>query len=702
MQEAFELIPVLSTVMLIACGILAFLMLNIYKHRDQPGGIYMLLLLMGLFCWCFFQALELISNSEALKILLSQLSYVGVAFVAPLFLLFVYHYVYQIEERKSSWGRWIFIESIIVLILAFTNDWHGWVWTGFTPILSENVMILLYHHGPATFIHVYFSYSFLLIALIMLIRHCFLQQFIHKKRTLLMIVALLLPWVGNVLYVYQLTPLKGIDFSPIALTLTALIFVLVFTRYQFFEIKPIALNWLFKSMREGVLVFNQQNQLMLANQQAKQWAGLNRHSYGISIDCFRCFEYKLKDILPNEFDTSNIIEHHEESGRKWYKIEKTPLTNSHNFLIGYLVILRDITESKSQEEKLKKMQLRQQALLDSLPFIAWLKDVDGNYLAVNKKYQEEANLPFHQIIGKKDPDIWPEALAKQYVKNDDQVMQSKNPQLVEEKLETDKGVFWVETYKAPMLNDQGNVEGTTGFARDITEQKNLELAKNEFISMVSHEMRTPLTSIINSMKMMLDKELGPLNEKQKEVVNIGQRNASRLARFINDVLDFEKIKKSGLVLNFTNENFAEVIHEAVEMLQPLLKKDVEIKVTLAEDLPMIEMDREKMLRVMINLINNALKFTEKGAIAISACFNHEEDTVLVSVKDTGIGIKKEDLQKIFATFVQVSPASYRKPESSGLGLSICQEIILKHTGKIWVQSQLGEGSTFFFKIPRKQ
>ena len=242
-----------------------------------------------------------------------------------------------------------------------------------------------------------------------------------------------------------------------------------------------------------------------------------------------------------------------------------------------------------------------------------------------------------------------------------------------------------------------------GSFRDITERKKMEDAlkealktKSAFTAMVSHELRTPLAAIKEGVAVVLDKVTGKINEEQAKYLSIAKNNVDRLDRLITSVLDFQKLESGKMEFKMENNNINEVVKEVHNAMMLVAKKrGLSFELELSDNLPQVKFDRDKIIEVLTNLINNAFKFTEKGGIAIST--SSGDGLIQVMIKDTGIGIKEEDLPKLFLEFFQL----HRKPGSTGLGLSICREIIERHKGKIWGESEFGKGSAFYFTLPIK-
>ncbi len=241
--------------------------------------------------------------------------------------------------------------------------------------------------------------------------------------------------------------------------------------------------------------------------------------------------------------------------------------------------------------------------------------------------------------------------------------------------------------------------------RDITERKKAEeklketmAMKSQFISMVSHELRTPLTAIKEGIALVVDGLAGEINEEQKELLDISKKNVNRLARLINDVLDFQKIESGKMTFNMKSGDINTTAKEVYDtMSSSAMNIGVELLLKLNDNLPKARFDSDKITQVLTNLVSNAMKFTEKGTITIEA--SKRNGAIQVSVSDTGHGIKEKDLPRVFDRFEQLATNGERKTGGTGLGLAISKEIIERHDGKIWVESEFGKGSKFTFTLP---
>jgi signal transduction histidine kinase/DNA-binding response OmpR family regulator len=232
--------------------------------------------------------------------------------------------------------------------------------------------------------------------------------------------------------------------------------------------------------------------------------------------------------------------------------------------------------------------------------------------------------------------------------------------------------------------------------------KELDRLKSEFVAVVSHEVRTPLTSIKGSLELLGDDRFHKLPAPQRELLGICQANTERLISLINDILDFSKLESSRLSLNLEQMDVGRVLIEAVENIRNLAAmKGVTLDVRIDPNTGAVDADPMRVGQVATNLIGNAIKFSpEKGRIEVFA--SGDSGMVTVSVKDYGRGIAPRDISRLFQRFAQLDSSTTRKAGGTGLGLVISKGIVEQHGGKIWVESALGEGSTFCFSLPRKR
>ncbi|GAA6615770.1 response regulator [Scytonema sp. NUACC26] len=259
----------------------------------------------------------------------------------------------------------------------------------------------------------------------------------------------------------------------------------------------------------------------------------------------------------------------------------------------------------------------------------------------------------------------------------------------------------------------------TVYLQDVSDRKQVEKMKDEFVSVVSHELRTPLTSIHGSLGMLASNLIKPDSEQGKRLLQIAVDSTERLVRLINDVLDIERIESGKVKMEKQTCNIAELLEEAVNVIQPLADK-AEVSLSVSSIDLNVWADVDRIVQTLTNLLSNAIKFSTPGStVWLSAEMGNEDremgnghressngeilspssPQVLFTVRDTGRGIPSDKLESIFERFQQVDSSDSRNHEGTGLGLAICRSIVQQHGGRIWVESTLGEGSYFYFTLP---
>ncbi|MBM4428691.1 MAG: PAS domain S-box protein, partial [Chloroflexi bacterium] len=382
-----------------------------------------------------------------------------------------------------------------------------------------------------------------------------------------------------------------------------------------------------------------------------------------------------------------------------------------NRLAGIIGAVQDITEQKHSDILLKETLLRQNAILNNIPDMAWLKDLDSRYIAVNEQFSKMCGFKIEEIIGKKDHDIWQKEFADHYRQDDLEVIHSGTRKEIEEILQDHDGrQIWIETTKTPIRNSQGEVTGTIGIARDITERKTAELererliteleAKNaeleRFTYTVSHDLKAPLVTITGFLSY-LDKDAreGKFDKFQRDLERI-QQAAQKMHNLLSDLLELSRI---GRIINEPVEiPFREIVREAIAAVEGQLKARG-VNVEYEDEAVTIYGDRIRLTEVLQNLLDNAVKFMgnqPEPRIRIGSSMD-ENNHPSFYVQDNGIGMDPQFSERIFGLFNKLDPNT----QGSGVGLSIVKRIIEVHNGNIWVESQPGKGSTFYFNLKER-
>ncbi|MRR39108.1 histidine kinase, partial [bacterium] len=255
-----------------------------------------------------------------------------------------------------------------------------------------------------------------------------------------------------------------------------------------------------------------------------------------------------------------------------------------------------------------------------------------------------------------------------------------------------------ELQKAHVELEQRVLERTAELVAANRRLQELDRLKSQFLATMSHELRTPLNSIIGFTGILRQGFAGPVNDEQKKQLDMAHNSAKHLLSLINDILDLSRIEAGRVAIEHEPFSFTGVVNEVVEGLKPMAgQKGIEILTDLPDRAIEMRGDRKRWFQVLLNLVNNALKFTEKGEVRITA--GVEDRTLKISVADTGIGIRAENLPKLFEAFRQVDGSARRVYEGTGLGLYLCRTLLRMMGGEIAVESEFGNGSRFTFTVP---
>lgn len=368
----------------------------------------------------------------------------------------------------------------------------------------------------------------------------------------------------------------------------------------------------------------------------------------------------------------------------------------------------DISERKYAEKILREREAYLRTIIDHMPVDFFAIDNDYRYTMQSPT----SKLAIGDVIGERADDIGvPEHLRESWVLELRRVFEGETSRR-EYDVRTTTGEVRTYLSNVAPVYVQGCIIAAIGTSLDITERKqaalDLQLAKERaeesdrvksaFLATMSHELRTPLNSIIGFTGILLQELAGPVNEEQAKQLSMVQTSARHLLELINDILDISKIEAGQLDVISESFDVGALVRDVVETARPSAEqKKLELHLNVEANIGEIQSDRRRVGQILMNLISNAIKFTDRGFVSVE-CFR-ADDKIVMAVEDTGIGLTKGDLSRLFVPFQQVDSGLTRKYEGTGLGLSICKRLSAKLGGTISVESEPGRGSTFTVRLP---
>ena len=419
----------------------------------------------------------------------------------------------------------------------------------------------------------------------------------------------------------------------------------------------------------------------------------------------------------------------------WFENTIAPIIETDGSIKIVALFSRDITERKNSEKALLESESKYRELVENSNSIIFHWNRRGEITFMNEFGQKffgysEAEILGRNVVGTIVPET--ESTGRDLPPLMEEICRDpfKFERNINENMRSNGEHVWIDWTNKMVLNDQGELIQILSIGSDITDRKRAEEAlqkaygeleqhvrertadltsanerlleldrlKSEFLATMSHELRTPLNSIIGFTGILRQGFAGPVNEEQYKQLDMAYNSAKHLLSLINDLLDISGIEAGKLELEHKSFNFVDIVTEVVDNLKPrILQKRLNLVTDLHSQAINMVGDRKRCLQVLLNLVNNAVKFTDIGEIKIATSI--EGKTLRVCVSDTGIGIKPENIRMLFEAFRQVDGSAKRIYEGTGLGLYLCRTLLSLMGGKISVESEFGKGSSFTFTVP---
>lgn len=672
--------------------------------------------MLGVTIWAFAYSFELAMTDLDSIMFWIRLEYIGISLIPALWVIFILQFTGNEQYLNGKTIALIYLLPVITLLLVWTNHWHYLHYDRYEMVMIDGLYLLSFEPGAWYIIHTIIFYCFMVLGFILLILKYRRERSIFKKQILIVIFGASIPWITNVLYLFDFNPFEHLDLTPFAFIFTGIIISFGLLRFKLFEVLPFAREKIIEEMAEGIVILDTIYHVIDSNPAFRNTFNTTEMEL-MGKPVFTIFpdDNLLKNLEKQE---PVLFEYKQELIDREILFEVTikPILVKKGEVNGYFVVFRDITDAKRAQEELTYAK----ELLEETGRLArvggWHLDLESDELVwttmtksifeVDQDYKPDLDSAINFYYDEKSRKEVAQALENSIRKNESFSLELP--------IETAKGnKKWVIAIGNPIFKGKKCIK-LHGSVQDITEKKRTESrllrakkmaetanqAKSEFLANMSHEIRTPLNGIIGFSELLIQSDL---KEDQKRYMDIVFQSANSLLEILNDILDLSKIEAGRMELDPVSTDIHKLAEKCIDILRfQAENKKLSISYTIDDEVPKyLILDELRVRQVLINLLGNSIKFTNDGEIELiikKIKRGNKRDLIRFNVRDTGIGISKSNLKRIFQAFSQEDNSITRKYGGTGLGLTISNRILQLMRSKLTVNSAVGEGSTFSFDL----
>jgi PAS domain S-box-containing protein len=687
-----------------------------WQNRRTLGAPPLAALLLILFQWGLSYTLQLAATDLHIKILWSNITFVGVAATPIAWLIFTLEYTGRKTWVNTRRLVLLSILPVITILIIFTNESHG-LFRSSPRLAAEGGFILLQtENGPWFWVHAAYSYILIIIGLILVIRALLRWPAAYRGQMIWILLATLTPFIANVITIFQLLPIL-IDLTPFAFTVTGIGMAYALFRHRLLDIAPLARDVVIDGMKDGMIVLDANRRIVDINPTAKKLLGISEDS-GLIGRPIREVLSRWPHLIQNYrdvYEAEDEITFGEGESQRWFELNLSTLRDESQSIIGQVITIRNITRRKRAEMLLLENEARFRQMVEYANDLIYRVDINGCISYANPAVLRVLGYKEQDVLGKHYLELAVPELRHKIKRTYERQLLGKTPITYQEfpALATDGREIWFGQ-NVQLIFEGEKIVGFQALARDITTIKEaqdaLRLARDQaleasrakslLLSKVSHELRTPLGGILGYGELLRDNTFGELSAGQKKAVLQIVESANYLTNMVNELLDEAQLSANTATLHekpFSPAALILQVSSAMEMLAA--KKGLQFKILVDGDIPVeIVGDERRLRQIMINLMGNAIKFTREGVVSVHLLRPTEEHWA-IRVQDTGMGIPGEAHGYIFEAFRQVDSAITRDNRGIGLGLSITKQLVELMNGRIILESEPGKGSTFTIILP---
>jgi PAS domain S-box-containing protein len=700
-----------SLISLILALVGAYLACMVYSRRPAPGARPFTWFIVAVSIWIILRFLQSGAEVYTTKIGMAVMMYWFIAAAAIFWVAFTLDY-----SGKSLWKRPKFyiyaflIPAISLLLLLLASLWEGLEFFRITPSYDQSGQLLLWRKGFLFWLQ--FVYLLVLMAAgnIILWRHLRRTQSVLFKQITILIVAMAVPIIAMVLFSIGLGYYKGLDVVPFSLIFAIGVFVWIFFRYRFIELVPAARGALIESLPDGVIILDNQATIV----------DLNPTSRKLLIAADKpAIGRKLNDVWPQLDLLSSSLKSNQRAempvGGIYLDVSRTAFQDRKGSTVGNLLILRDVTERRRNEQTIKDSEIRYSTLVEQSNELVFIMQ-KGVISFANSRIKEILGFEIQEVIGKPLEFLVADADKALVLKRHENRQSNKaEPKIYEILMRCKNEKLRIVEFSVGQIVFGGQPADIVT-VRDITErkqtQKQLEDLYNQekvlrsnlqdeiekrskYTRALVHELNTPLTSILASGELLESEVEGKLLSAL--VKNI-RRASFNLKQRIDELIELARGEVGMLKINAMPVEIARVLEEIVSEMEPLAEsKGLQMDLEIGDGVGLVLGDRGRLRQVMSNLLSNAIKFTEKGRIEVLVADRAEE--IEIQVRDSGRGMSAEQMENLFDPYRRKMNEG-QELGGLGIGLALSKMFVDLHKGTIKVESTLRKGTIFTFTVPK--
>ena len=685
--------------LLVAANVAAAVARHAWKRRPAPGVTGFAIIMACLALGAAGGAFELVSSTLVVKTFWVKVQYVATTLLPLAWLGFAFRYAGVSRGRTRRTLVVLAVQPVVSVALVLTNEFHALVWSGTTLETGSSLPALVTVAGPWQSFQVAFATALLTVASFALLRRLLRENSASPKRSRGLLLSAHAPWAGYFLIVAGPPLPNSIDLVTFVFTLTGLIMAWGLLHLHSIDLVPSAREAVVQGMDDALFVFDDHRDVIDCNSAAEEILGMpiaeiaDRRGNRLFPD-----NAAISDLLrdPGPAQREVILE--------WGGIERrcevrwSPLNDWRRRIRGHTLAIHDITPVRYGE----LFQQSKNALL--------IHDARGNLIDVNEKALKHFNYTRSEILQLNITALQPSESQGQWTRALATTLEDGSADF-EADFRRKNGLIFPGEVRSSLIQ-VGDEQIVQLIVRDITARKRIQegwkrakeaaeaasFAKTRFLANMSHEIRTPMNAIIGMTEMVLATEL---DRKQRKFLTTVQSSADALMSLLNDILDASKIEAGKLNFEPVEFNLQDCLQDCINVLAVRAhEKGLTLACHLEDDVPRdVVADPGRLRQIVLNLVGNGLKFTERGSVSIHVSTEEKTDDYArlhFQVTDTGIGIPAEKIETIFDPFIQADNSTTREFGGTGLGLTIVSELVNLMNGRVWVESVVGKGSEFHF------